>query len=103
LPALSSRASNISTYFRRDEVVEMIGETNVYAFHHVAQNHDQERHFCTRCGTTLFWYLTVLPDLIGVAGGCFADTDLGEPTMSLTHAKKFEWVTLPEAWRIVHE
>jgi hypothetical protein len=96
-------AFGISAYFRRDEIVEMIGETNVYAFHHVAQNHDQERHFCTRCGTTLFWYPTALPDLIGVAGGCFADTDLGEPTMSVTHAKKFEWVTLPASWRVVHE
>jgi hypothetical protein len=96
-------AFGISTYFRRDEVLEMIGETNVYAFHHDAQNHDQERHFCVTCGTTLFWTLSVLPNLIGIAGGCFAEMDLGEPKMSVSHAKKFAWVMLPDTWRIVHK
>ncbi|MGH8612925.1 MAG: GFA family protein, partial [Gammaproteobacteria bacterium] len=75
-------AFGVSAYFPRSSVVATSGETNLYAFHHAEQNHDQERHFCAACGTTLFWYVSNLPELIGVAGGCFADDALGEPRMS---------------------
>ncbi len=95
-------AFGISTYFPRKNVVQIAGETQVYSFHHVAQNHDQERHFCKVCGTTLFWYLSALPELIGIAGGCFAEQNLGEPKMSVTHAKKLAWLTLPCTWK-THE
>jgi len=95
-------AFGISTYFRRAEVVETTGATKAYAFHHAAQGHDQERHFCATCGTTLFWYISSKPDLIGIAGGCFDEAALaamGEPALSATHTKKLAWLTLPSAWR----
>jgi hypothetical protein len=92
-------AFGISTYFAREHVVQTSGETEVYAFHHTAQNHDQQRHFCKRCGTTLFWTLSTMPALIGVAGGCFAEQDLGEPRMSVTHSKKMAWLELPATWK----
>ena len=76
------------------------GEMQVYALHHNEQNHEQERHFCKRCGTTLFWYLSTLPDLIGIAGGCFEAASLGEPEMSTSHSQKMEWITLPDTWKI---
>lgn len=93
-------AFGISAYFPRQQVIATEGETHVYAFHHAAQNHDQERHFCSRCGTTLFWFISALPELIGVAGGCFADEPLGEPSMSVSHSKKVDWLVLPETWRV---
>ena len=52
-------AFGISAYFDKTAIVETKGETKTYAFHHSAQNHDQERHFCANCGTTLFWFLSV--------------------------------------------
>jgi hypothetical protein len=75
-------AFGISTYFAREHVVQTSGETEVYAFHHTAQNHDQQRHFCKRCGTTLF-----------------GEQDLGEPTLSATHSKKMVWLELPATWK----
>lgn len=96
-------AFGISSYFKRTDVIEQTGHTNVYAFHHQSQKHDQERHFCSSCGTTLFWYISTLPELIGIAGGCFGETALEEPRMSFSHAKKLSWVNLPLTWRIVHE
>ena len=70
----------ISAYVDKTAVVQKSGEAKVYAFHHTAQKHDQERHFCASCGTTLFWYLSAAPESIGVAGGCFADEAMPEPT-----------------------
>ncbi|WP_374358396.1 GFA family protein [Chitinimonas sp.] len=87
-----------SMYFPKASVVEISGETLVYAFHHQAQNHDQRRHFCARCGTTLFWYVSTLPELIGIAGGCFAGEDLPAPDYSVSHANKAAWLQLPEGW-----
>ena len=93
-------AFGISAYFDKTSVVEAKGETKTYSFHHVAQNHDQERHFCVNCGTTLFWFLSTAADSIGIAGGCFADQALPEPTCSVTDSKRWPWVSLPEGWKI---
>jgi hypothetical protein len=92
-------AFGISIYFPRSAVQAQHGTTRVYAFHHAAQNHDQARHFCERCGTTLFWTLTALPDLIGIAGGCFGESQPGAPDYSVSHAKKLPWLALPTAWQ----
>lgn len=91
-------AFGISAYFDRSAVVHITGETLVYAFHHGAGQHDQERHFCPRCGTTLFWYVSTLPDKIGIAGGCFAPGSLPEPDASHRDHLRLPWVTLPEQW-----
>jgi hypothetical protein len=88
-------AFGISTYFLRSDVQERKGRTATYAFHHSVWNHDQERHFCEKCGTTLFWYLSSRPTLIGIAGGCFEDGSLGEPTWSANEQQRCSWVTLP--------
>jgi hypothetical protein len=93
----------ISAYFAKTAVVETTGETKVYAFHHDAQNHDQERYFCPNCGTTLFWYVSSMPESIGIAGGCFADEGLPNPTFSLTDSKRWSWVSLPKEWKICEQ
>ena len=93
-------AFGISAYFARDAVVRQVGQTHVYAFHHAAQDHDQARHFCARCGTTRFWFVSALPDLIGIAGGCFAGEALPEPTYSVTDGQREPWVSLPGTWKV---
>ena len=95
-------AFGISCYFPRASVTHQAGTMAIYAFHHRAQGHDQQRHFCTVCGTTLFWTISTMPALIGVAGGCFADDGLPEPTYSTAHGKKEPWLSLPPSWQ-VHE
>jgi hypothetical protein len=92
-------AFGISAYFDRNAIVAQQGETTVYAFHHAAQHHNQERHFCSTCGSTLFWTISTLPDKIGIAGGCFADGGLPEPTYSVTDKKRERWLTLPPNWQ----
>jgi hypothetical protein len=90
----------LSAYFDKTAVNEFTGQTQIYAFHHAAQKHNQKRHFCPQCGTTLFWYLTVLPEKIGIAGGCVADEALPEPTYAVTDCKREAWVSLPGHWQV---
>jgi hypothetical protein len=96
-------AFGISSYFPKSSVVEIAGATTIYAFHLASQKHDQERHFCSKCGTTLYWYLSTAPLLVGIAAGCFADGELPEPNYSVTHRKKESWVTLPPSWKVYSE
>ena len=90
----------MGAYFAKQAVAGIEGATNVYAFHNAARNEDQRRHFCSKCGTTLFWYSSSLPELVGIAGGCFADEPLGEPSITASHSKKLPWVTVPSTWRV---
>jgi len=93
-------AFGISSYFKRANIVEQTGRTTVYALHAKDLNHDQERHFCSNCGTTLFWYVSDQKDLVGIAGGCFGEDSLGEPAGSYSHSKKVPWVELPSRCRV---
>jgi hypothetical protein len=92
-------AFGVSSYFPRENVVSKTGEMREYAFHFAERNHDQVRSFCVRCGTTLFWTISTLPEQIGIAGGCFESGALGEPSYSVTHGKKHEWIELPAHWK----
>ena len=93
-------AFGISAYFNRDAVVSIMGVTNVYAYRHSTVNQDHERHFCPRCGTTLYWFVSTMPDRIGIAGGCFAPEGLPEPGGSYQHADRERWLGLPGAWQV---
>ncbi len=90
-------AFGISLYFREADVT-LHGEAREYALHNAAQAHDQQRYFCPRCGTTLYWRVSTLDDQIGVAGGCFTGQLPGTPTLSATDTKRYDWVSLPAHW-----
>lgn len=91
-------AFGMSMYFEKTQVKFRSGEPQVYQFYHQEQSHEQRRYFCQSCGTTLYWTVSTLPDLIGVAGGCFDSHDEFEPTHSLNDSNKRPWVTLPTFW-----
>lgn len=91
-------AFGISAYFETSAVEQQNGASSVYAFHHQALKHEQRRHFCPTCGTTVFWYISTMPGKVGIAGGCFAPESLGEPGASYRDNQREPWVGLPESW-----
>ena len=90
-------AFGMSSYFARAAVQSIEGDTHVYALG--ATGREQQRHFCPRCGTTLFWFLAAEPDRIGIASGCFEEPGLTEPSYSATDRLRSAWLTLPSHWR----
>jgi hypothetical protein len=58
----------------------------------------QVRHFCTECGSTLWWTQGQGPGLIGVSGGAFDAGVLGEPIASYSDDNRCAWLDLPVAW-----
>ena len=84
-----------SIYFA-DGDVTVHGPSRVYLFDSASGR--QERHFCTTCGSTLFWKSEPFAGLTGVAGGALAARGHGEPTTSSSDGEICTWLTLPEGW-----
>jgi len=51
-------------------------------------------HFCPGCGTTLYWELADLPDMISVAVGAFADPTFLTPQVSVYGSRRHPWVDI---------
>jgi hypothetical protein len=52
-------------------------------------------HFCPECGSTVYWYLPIVPDAIALPVGAFADPDFPQPIFSVWETHRHAWVTLP--------
>lgn len=96
-------AFGVAAYFQRSNAVGFEGQTTVYAFHNASRNEDQQRHFCSRCGTTLYGYTSRYPKLMWIASGCFAENPLNEPTITSSHSDKWGWVSIPSSWKVWQE
>jgi hypothetical protein len=84
-----------SAYFRDDQVRDVTGPTQVYE---VSGTNPQHRHFCVVCGSTLYWKAAAFAGMTGIAGGCFVESPLPAPALSLRTAGKCVWVGLPPHW-----
>ena len=84
-----------STYFADDGVVGRSGDFDVYS---IARG-NQRCWFCAVCGSTLLWKSDGQPGRTGIAGGCFVDPPLPEPTVTVSNDGRCTWLDLPSAWR----
>ncbi len=53
-------------------------------------------HFCPTCGSNVYFYLPeALPNMIGIAVGCFADPDFPTPKISIYEKRRHRWLEVP--------
>lgn len=90
-------AFGVSVYFGEEQVVEASETTSIYATSN--DNGSGERHFCTACGTTLYWRGDMFPNMVGIAGGCFPEA-IEEPKISGSHEQRLSWVQVPDSWTL---
>jgi hypothetical protein len=91
---------SVAVFYPREHVRIAQGSSKVYQ-RPSASGFDVSFHFCSRCGSNIFWKPRRLPDLIGVAIGAFADPDFPMPEQSVWTTSKHHWLDLPEtmtAW-----
>ena len=50
-------------------------------------------HFCPDCGSSVFWYGELYPNLIGIAFGAFADPSMPRPMLSVWETTRHSWVS----------
>lgn len=53
-------------------------------------------HFCSACGSTVWWEPERLPSMIGVAVGAFADPDFPAPAQATWDSRRHRWLHLPD-------
>jgi hypothetical protein len=54
-------------------------------------------HFCSRCGSNVFWEPERMPNLIGIAIGAFEDPNFPAPEQSVWMKDKHIWLQLPHS------
>lgn len=85
-----------SAYFGDDRMPDRRGDFRVYA---ITGDNPQQRWFCAVCGSTVLWKAAAWPHHTGIAGGCFVDPPLPEPTVTVSNAGRCPWLGLPGEWR----
>lgn len=87
-------AFSIAVFFARESVAIERGQLVSYT-RDSATGFPVTFRFCPVCGTSFLWEPRRLPELIGVAGGAFADPDLQQPEQSVWTRDKHRWLVLP--------
>jgi hypothetical protein len=52
-------------------------------------------HFCPDCGSTVYYRLDQLPDVIAVPVGAFADPTFPAPRVSVYESRRHAWAGIP--------
>ena len=82
----------VTVYFSPVQMTAQVGE--VKTFHRTGG--ETAFHFCPRCGSSVWWTPDdSAEDVIGVAGGCFADPTLPSPVRMVHTAHKHPYVRPP--------
>ena len=51
--------------------------------------------FCPACGSTVYWTLSAMPELIAITVGAFADPGFPAPRVSVYERRRHPWVVVP--------
>ncbi|MCB1668283.1 MAG: GFA family protein [Pseudomonadales bacterium] len=81
----------VSAWFKREQVV---CKTDGKVFNESENNAGVDYSFCTRCGSTVHWPLSIFPDVYAVAVGCFADKTFPKPDIDIHEQHRHPWVPL---------
>ena len=89
---------SIAVWFDRDSV-EIAGTTKEYTRTTGDAGLPFTFNICPECGTSIWWFAArpggPLQDKVGIAGGCFADTELPPPTVSIYEKHMHDWAAPP--------
>jgi hypothetical protein len=85
----------VGAYFTRDNIQPVEGEFKSYQ-RETDSGRSFTTNFCPQCGTSVFWELEMRPDHIGIAVGCFGDSDFPGPVRAVWAETRHDWVAYPD-------
>lgn len=53
-------------------------------------------NFCPRCGATVYYTMSALPDALAIPVGAFADSSFPAPGISVYEERMHAWVQMPD-------
>ena len=87
-------AFSVQGLYKREQV-RTTGRFSEYV--RTTESGDERRYcFCPACGATVFFTAPVIPHLVGVPTGAFADPSFPAPQISVHESRRHRWVTVPE-------
>lgn len=89
---------SLGAWFERESVTVQ-GNEAIYSRSGADTGTEIQFHLCPKCGTTLYWESPDgdLPNMYGVAVGCFVDSKFPAPNFSVHGRRRHEWLSLPPA------
>jgi hypothetical protein len=84
-------AFGVGAYFPKARV-RVEGPSKVYV-RGGDSGHKVEFHFCPDCGSTVYWHVERVPDMIGIAFDAFADPSIPGPRLSVWETTRHPWVS----------
>lgn len=76
--------------------VKIVGDSKRYV-RKADSGSNVELFFCPNCGTNIYFKVPgLLPNMIGIAVGCFADPDFPAPEMSVFGKRRHRWAQVPK-------
>jgi hypothetical protein len=79
-----------------EERVRVEGREQVYVRRSDA-GEERTYHFCPECGSTVYYRLASVPELVAVPIGAFADPGFPPPRVSVYDSRRHPWVVLPDS------
>jgi hypothetical protein len=80
-----------NAHFDRSAIVAIEGEGKTFA-RATERGGRVTFHFCPRCGSSVYWDLSLDPSIVGISVGAFADPGFTKPTRSLFGVTRHHWV-----------
>ena len=90
------RGPSMKRHFAMFFVVAISGASKEFT-HAAASGGEMHNHFCPQCGSTVYWTVTNLPSMIGVAVGAMANPKYPAPVISVFEQSKHDWVQIDGA------
>ena len=91
----TGNVSQVSCWYFGDQIVSRT-EGQVYRG---PDNPGLDYTFCSRCGSTVYWELTILREslgsefvIYGIAVGCFVEADFPKPDLEIWASTRHPWV-----------
>jgi hypothetical protein len=84
-----------AAFHRRSNIAEIGGRCTKFS-RRADSGRSLTFHFCSVCGSTVYWELEMAPELIGVALGAFADPTFPRPNRPVWTQRRHSWVALPD-------
>ena len=98
----SGSAFALTSRWSKNQVKSCSGDSTTYT-RKGASGGNVECTFCPVCGSTVRTALELLPDLVGIPVGRFADPTFPEPKVAAWCESKLEWVRFPQGVLLLHD
>lgn len=85
----------IGVFFKKEDIKSQQGTGKVYS-RTTDKGNKAERHFCSICGSAVFWTTAAVPDCVGVSWGALEEPEKLKPNWLVWARSLPEWLDVKD-------